>query len=175
MRKDPPDPNAGIVLYQSPDGGAPLSVRLQGQTVWLTQAQMAELFQTTPQNITIHVANIYADGELSEDATCKEYLQVRTEGARTVERATKHYSLDMIIAVGYRVRSQRGTQFRQWATATLAEYMTKGFVLDDARLKEARTRANRTTPALRLNIEARTKKLVDQKLAELTPMLGLRE
>jgi len=138
MRKDRPDSGSGIVLYQSSDGGPTLSVRLQGQTVWLTQAQMAELFQTTPQNITMHVANIYAEGELPEEATCKDYLQVRTEGARTVGRATKHYSLDMIIAVGYRVRSPRGTQFRQWATATLAEYMTKGFVLDDARLKEAR-------------------------------------
>src|SRR6185369_14408663 len=138
MREDRPDPGSGIVLYQSPDGGATLSVRLQGQTVWLTQAQMAELFQTTPQNITMHVANVYADGELPEEATCKDYLQVRIEGSRTVERATKHYSLDMIIAVGYRVRSSRGTQFRQWATATLAEYLTKGFALDDARLKEAR-------------------------------------
>lgn len=138
MSQGKPEPTPGIVLYQSPDGGPALSVRLQGQTAWLTQAQMAELFQTTPQNITMHIANIYADGELPEEATCKEYLQVRAEGARRVERATKHYSLDMIIAVGYRVRSARGTQFRQWATATLAEYLTKGFALDDTRLKEAK-------------------------------------
>lgn len=128
----------GFVLYEAPDGRSRLSVRLEGTTVWLTQAQMAELFQTTPQNITIHIANVYDDRELPEEATCKEYLQVRTEGTRTAERATKHYSLDMIIAVGYRVRSARGTQFRQWATATLAEYLTKGFVLDDTRLKDAK-------------------------------------
>lgn len=138
MSHEQPHPSPGIVLYQSPDGGPTLSVRLQGQTAWLTQAQMAELFQTTPQNITMHIANVYGDGELPEEATCKDYLQVRAEGGRRVERATKHYSLDMIIAVGYRVRSARGTQFRQWATATLAEYLTKGFALDDQRLKDAK-------------------------------------
>jgi len=136
---NPDSPTPGFVLYEAPDGRSRLSVRLEGKTVWLTQAQMGELFQTTPQNITTHVANVYADGELAQEATCKEYLQVRAEGARMVERATKHYSLDMIIAVGYRVRSGRGTQFRQWATATLAEYLTKGFAMDDTRLKEART------------------------------------
>lgn len=129
----------GFVLYASPDGRSRLSVRLEGKTVWLTQAQMAELFQTTPQNITMHIANVYDDRELAEEATCKELLQVREEGSRRVERLTKHYSLDVIIAVGYRVRSGRGTQFRQWATATLSEYLHKGFALDDARLKEARS------------------------------------
>ncbi len=138
MSEAKPQTTSGFVLYQSPDGGARLSVRLDGQTAWLTQAQMAELFQTTPQNITIHVGNVYEEGELPEPATCKEYLQVRDEGGRQVQRATKHYSLDMIIAVGYRVRSGRGTQFRQWATATLAEYLTKGFALDDQRLKDAK-------------------------------------
>lgn len=138
MQREMPEKKHGIVLYKSHDGSTALTVRLQGQTVWLTQAQMAELFQTTPQNITMHIANVYADGELPESATCKDYLQVQTEGRRTVERATKHYSLDVILAVGYRVRSPRGTQFRQWATATLSEYLTKGFVLDDARLKEDR-------------------------------------
>ncbi len=140
MASENPYPHSGapgFVLYEAPDGRSRLSVRLEGRTVWLTQAQMAELFQTTPQNITIHVANVYAEGELPEEATCKEFLQVRVEGSRTVELTTKHYALDMIIAVGYRVRSARGTQFRQWATATLSEYLTKGFVLDDARLKEA--------------------------------------
>jgi len=142
MASENPYPHSGapgFVLYEAPDGRSRLSVRLEGRTVWLTQAQMAELFQTTPQNITIHVANVYAEGELPEEATCKEFLQVRVEGSRTVERTTKHYALDMIIAVGYRVRSARGTQFRQWATATLSEYLTKGFVLDDARLKEAKS------------------------------------
>jgi len=128
----------GFVLYQAPDGKSRLSVRLEGKTVWLTQAQMAELFQTTKQNISLHVRNILEDKELPAAATVKEYLTVQTEGTRNVERSLEHYSLDMIIAVGYRVRSGRGTQFRQWATATLAEYLTKGFALDDARLKEAK-------------------------------------
>jgi hypothetical protein len=139
MSHEKPEPTPGIVLYQSPDGGPALSVRLQGRTAWLTQAQMAELFQTTKQNISLHIRNILEDGELPAAATVKEYLTVQTEGTRSVERSVEHYSLDMIIAVGYRVRSARGTQFRQWATATLAEYLTKGFALDDTRLKEART------------------------------------
>jgi len=100
---------------------------------------MAELYQTTPQNITIHLKSIYADGELVEAATCKEYLQVRQEGARQVQRALKHYNLDAILAVGYRVRSARGTEFRQWATSRLSELLVKGFTMDDERLKEGRT------------------------------------
>ena len=126
-----------LLIYR--DGALNLQVRLDGQTVWLTQAQMAELFQTTPQNITIHIKGIYEDGELGEAATCKDYLQVRAEGDRQVQRALKHYSLDMILAIGYRVRSARGTQFRQWATAQLHELLVKGFVLDDERIKAGRT------------------------------------
>ena len=139
MSQDTPTPPPGIVLYQSPDGGPTLTVRLQGRTAWLTQAQMAELFQTTKQNISLHIHNVLEDRELPAEATVKDYLTVQSEGTRRVERSVEHYSLDMIIAVGYRVRSGRGTQFRQWATATLGEYLTKGFALDDARLKEART------------------------------------
>ncbi len=138
-RPDSSDPNPGLVLFRPNDGGNELRVRLEGETVWLTQAQMAELFQSTPQNITIHLKAIYEEGELSEAATCKDYLQVRDEGQRSVKRMLKHYSLDAILAVGYRVRSTRGTQFRQWATATLSEYLTKGFVMDDERLKEGRS------------------------------------
>lgn len=126
-----------MLIYQ--DGGLNLQVRLDGETVWLTQAQIAELFQTTPQNITLHIAAIYEDGELGLEATCKDYLQVQTEGERQVRRSLKHYSLDMILAVGYRVRSQRGTQFRQWATARLSELLVKGFTLDDERIKAGRT------------------------------------
>lgn len=129
----------GFVLYASPDGRSRFSVRLEGKTVWLTQAQMAELFQTTKQNISLHIRNILEELELPRSATVKEYLTVQQEGDRRVERSVEHYSLDMIIAVGYRVRSGRGTQFRQWATATLSEYLHKGFALDDARLKEARS------------------------------------
>jgi len=130
--------SATFALYQPNDGTGAVRVRIEGETVWLTQAQMAELYQTTPQNITIHIKGIYEDGEQSEKATCKDYLQVRTEGGRRVERALKHYNLDVILAVGFRVRSLRGTQFRQWATATLSEFLAKGFALDDERLKEGR-------------------------------------
>ena len=142
MTKDRPNderPASEIILYQMEDGTTRLSVRLEGETVWLTQAAMAELFQTTPQNVTIHVKSIYEDGELEAEATCKDYLQVRSEGTRQVERRLKHYNLDVVIAVGYRVRSHRGTQFRRWATERLREYVVKGFAMDDERLKEVRT------------------------------------
>jgi hypothetical protein len=122
-----------VIIYR--DGALRLQVKLDAQTAWVTQAGMAELFQTTPQNITIHIKSIYADGEQIEAATCKEYLQVRTEGGRQVKRGLKHYNLDMILAVGYRVRSHRGTQFRQWATSRLSELLVKGFTLDDERIK----------------------------------------
>ncbi|TAN06587.1 MAG: hydroxyacid dehydrogenase [Rhodanobacteraceae bacterium] len=124
-----------LILYRTEDARTRIEVRLEGGTVWLTQAQMAELFQTTPQNITTHLRRIYADAELQPDATCKDYLQVRPEGGRSVERRLKHYNLDAVLAVGYRVRSARGTQFRQWATQRLHEYLVKGFALDDERLK----------------------------------------
>lgn len=124
-----------LILYRTEDARTRIEVRLEGGTVWLTQAQMADLFQTTPQNITTHLRGIYADGELQPEATCKDYLQVRPEGGRSVERRLKHYNLDAILAVGYRVRSARGTQFRQWATQRLHEYLVKGFALDDERLK----------------------------------------
>jgi len=132
---DSSGPGSEIAIYQTADGGTRLAVRLQDETVWLTQHLMAELYQTTPQNITIHIKTIYEDAELSEEATCKEYLQVRTEGQRAVKRRLKHYNLDMILAIGYRVRSPRGVQFRQWATERLREYLIKGFTLDDDRLK----------------------------------------
>ncbi len=128
-------PSGEIILYPRADGMTALEVRLDGDTVWLTQAQMAELFQTTPQNITLHLKAIFAEGELDEVATCKDYLQVRQEGKRQVSRALRHYDLKAIIAVGYRVRSPRGTQFRIWATERLREYLVKGFTMDDARLK----------------------------------------
>jgi hypothetical protein len=131
----PPDGN--ILIYR--EGAANLQVRLDGRTVWLTQAAMAELYQTTPQNITLHLQSIYDDRELDETATCKEYLQVRQEGVRSVRRSLKHYNLDVIIAVGYRVRSARGTAFRQWATARLAELLAKGFTIDAERIKAGRT------------------------------------
>jgi hypothetical protein len=127
-----------LLLYQTEDGEKRIEVRLQDETVWMTQAAMAELYQTTPQNITLHLKAIYREGELDEPATCKEYLQVQPEGARRVGRSRKFYNLPAIIAVGYRVRSRRGTQFRIWATERLNEYLVKGFTMDDDRLKEVR-------------------------------------
>jgi hypothetical protein len=124
-----------FLLYQTEDGQTRIDVRLQDDTVWMTQAAMAELYQTTPQNVTLHLKAIYTEGELEEPATCKEYLQVQREGARTVSRGRKFYSLPAIIAVGYRVKSSRGTQFRRWATERLNEYLVKGFMMDDERLK----------------------------------------
>ncbi len=126
-----------FLIYQTEDGQSRLQVRMEGETVWLSQRDMADLFQTTPQNVTMHIASLYEEGELVEAATCKDYLQVRSEGERQVQRSVKHYNLDVIISVGYRVKSLRGTQFRIWATQRLREYIVKGFTLDDERLKQA--------------------------------------
>jgi len=128
-------PGGELLLYQTEDGRTRIECRFENETLWLTQAQMAELFQTTPQNITLHLKSIYEEGEQAEEATCKSYLQVRQEGERTIKRQVRHYRLEVVLAVGFRVRSHRGTQFRQWATARLQEYLLKGFVLDDERLK----------------------------------------
>jgi hypothetical protein len=130
-------PQGEFLLYQTEDGQTRIECRFAGESIWLTQGQMAELFQTTTQNITIHLKKIYNEGELTEEATCKRYLQVQMEGGRRVERNLKHYDLDAIISVGYRVNSHRGTQFRIWATRRLREYLVKGFAMDDARLKLA--------------------------------------
>ncbi len=124
-----------LLLYRGEDGRERIEVRLQNETVWLSQAAMAELFETTKQNISLHLKNIFDEGELSTEATVKDYLTVRTEGKREVSRSVAHYNLEAIIAVGYRVRSRRGTQFRRWATEQLREFLVKGFAMDDARLK----------------------------------------
>lgn len=124
-----------IVIYQTESGQTKIDVRLENETVWLTQKLMAELFQTTPQNITIHLKNIFEEGELQEDTTCKDFLQVQKEGNRMVERNQKFYNLDAIISVGYRIKSHVATKFRIWATQRIKEYIVKGFVMDDERLK----------------------------------------
>ncbi len=126
-----------LLVYQTEDGRVKLDVRLENESLWLTQAMMADLFQTTPQNITIHLKCIYDEGELALEATCKDFLQVQQEGGRTVQRQKKFYSLDAIISVGYRVKSVIATRFRIWATERLREYIVKGFTMDDERLKEA--------------------------------------
>ena len=127
--------NGEILLYQTDEGRTRIECRFADESLWLSQGLMAELFQTTPQNITRHLKALYAEGEIEESATCKEYLQVRREGSRNVRRAVKHYNLDAILSVGYRVRSDRGAQFRRWATERPREYLVKGFAMDDDRLK----------------------------------------
>jgi hypothetical protein len=129
------EPQTSVILYQTEDGRTRIQCRFENETLWLTQAQIAKLFETTAQNVTLHLKSIFAEGELVEEATCKDYLQVRREGDRAVSRSLRHYRLEAILAVGYRVRSHRGTQFRQWATARLTEYLVKGFTMDDERLK----------------------------------------
>src|ERR1017187_2142671 len=147
-------PASEMILYQTEDNQTRIEVRLENETVWLTQAQMAELFQTTQQNVSLHIQNIYEEGELTPEtthkeslsvqpkgqaqptATVKEFLIVRQEGSRQVSRSVEHYNLDVIISVGYRVKSHRGTQFRIWATQRLREYIVKGFTMDDERLKQ---------------------------------------
>lgn len=125
-----------IIIYNSGAGRTDLQFRMAGQTVWANLNELAELFATTRQNLTMHISNIYQSAELEEVGTCKDFLQVQTEGGREVQRQIKHYNLDLIIAVGYRVNSHFATRFRQWATKILVEYAVKGFAMDDARLKE---------------------------------------
>jgi len=124
-----------ILIYPTERGQTKIEVRLENETVWLTQKLMAELFQTTKQNISLHIQNIYNEGELPPEVTVKEYLTVQKEGDRQVSRTVDFYNLDMIISVGYRIKSHVATRFRQWATQRLREYIVKGFVLDDERLK----------------------------------------
>lgn len=124
-----------IVIYQSEDGKTKIDVKLEEETVWLSQQQMAELFNTSRSNIIEHINNIYAEEELSKNLTCQNFRQVRKEGNRNVSREIPFYNLDMIISLGYRIKSKIATNFRKWATERLKEYMIKGFALDDERLK----------------------------------------
>ena len=128
--------NDKIIIYQTDDGNTQIDVRFENETVWLTQAQMVELFQTTKQNVSLHVNNVYKECELEEKSTVKEYLTVQNEGKRSVRRMVKYYNLDVIISVGYRVKSQRGTQFRIWANRVLKEYLVKGYAVNERIHKE---------------------------------------
>ena len=128
-------PDNQIAFYQSPDGSVNIEVLYAEENIWLPQRRIAELFDTTPQNITQHLKNTYAEGELDASATCKDFLQVQNEGGRDIQRNFTFYSLEAIIAVGYRVNSERGMQFRQWATGILKNYIHKGYVLDSNRMK----------------------------------------
>jgi hypothetical protein len=132
---DEPLPQSQIILYQAEDGRTRIQCRFEDETVWLTQALMAELFQIGVGTVNHHLKAIFSEGELRPEATIRYYRIVRTEGARRIARQIEHYNLEAILAVGFRVRSHRGTQFRQWATARLTEYLVKGFTMDDERLK----------------------------------------
>ena len=125
-----------IVIYQTEDGQTQIDVRLENETVWLTQAQMVDLFQTTKQNVSLHVGNVFKEGELEQEATVKEYLTVQKEGKRDVTRQVKYYNLDVIISVGYRVKSKRGTAFRIWARKVLKDYLVKGYAVNERIRKE---------------------------------------
>lgn len=125
-----------VIIYETESGQTQVSVRLDAETVWLTQRQLAELLDTSADNVSLHLKNIFASGELAESATTEDYSVVQSEGARTVTRIVKHYNLDAIISVGYRVNSKRGVQFRQWATRTLREHLVQGYTLNSTRLAE---------------------------------------
>lgn len=145
-------PGGELVVYEAPDGDVALEVRLEQETVWLTQRQMADVFRTTPRNVGTHLTNVFADGELERAATAKDFFVVRSEGRRRVRRAVTHYNLDAIISVGYRVSSKRAVRFRQWATRTLREHLVSGYTLNQRRLAERGLREARET----LDLLART-------------------
>jgi hypothetical protein len=129
------EPGGELILYQAEDGRTRIQVRFDQGSIWLSQAQIADLYQTSVPNVIQHIQNVLEEKELRAEATTKDYLVVRIEGARKVRREVQHYNLDMVLAIGYRVRSERGTAFRQWATSRLSEYLVKGFTMDDERLK----------------------------------------
>lgn len=133
--KDKPRPESDLILYQTEDGRTRIQCRFENETVWLSQALIAELFAKDVRTINEHLVNIFDEGELSREATIRKFRIVRQEGTREVRREVEHYNLDAILAVGFRVRSHRGTQFRQWAIGRLNEYLVKGFTMDDERLK----------------------------------------
>ena len=137
------NPTENIVVYHSTDHAVQLDVQLAEDTVWLSQKQMAQLFDTTSQNITLHIGNIYREQELIQSATCKDFLQVQEEGGKEKRRLTKFYNLDVIISVGYRVKSKRGTQFRQWANIVLKNYLLHGYAISN-RLENLEQRVSKT-------------------------------
>ena len=155
-------PGGEVVVYEAADGEVQVDVRLDSETVWLTQRQMAHVFDTTPENVLMHLRNVFSSGELEQTATTKDFLVVQTEGKRRVRRTLKHYNLDAIVSVGYRVNSRRGVRFRQWATRTLREHLVRGFTLNERRLAERGLREARET----LDLLART--LQSQALVDNT-------
>ncbi len=130
------EPKGEILVYRRDDGTPAVEVQLVDETLWLSQQQIADLFQTSRTNVVEHVQNVYADGELAPEATCRDFRQVRQEGSRQVTRTLPFYYLDLVISVGYRVKSMLATRFRIWATERLREYLVKGFTMDDEKLKQ---------------------------------------
>ena len=155
-------PGGEVVVYEAQDGEVRVDVRLEQETVWLSQRDMAEVFDTTPENVLMHLRNVFSSGELNAEATTKEFLVVRTEGRRQVRRRIRHYNLDAIISVGYRVNSRRGVRFRQWATSPLRDHLVRGFTLNERRLAERGLREARET----LDLLSRT--LLNQELVDET-------
>jgi len=142
--------NNALIIYQASTGAIELPIDATSETIWATQKQIAEVFDVTPQNITQHLASIYSEGEMDETATCKESLQVRKEGDREIRRTVKLYDLDVIIAVGYRINSSRGTSFRKWATRTLRGYLTEGYAINPTRIEHNRTQFTKALEDLKL-------------------------
>ena len=136
MQNDDSNKKGDIIIYQSEDGLTRIDVRLEQESVWLTQQQMADLYHSSRTNVVEHIQHIYEEGELTEDSTCRKFRQVQQEGKRFVSREIPYYNLDMIISLGYRVHSRVATQFRRWATERIKEYIIKGFTMDDERLKQ---------------------------------------
>ena len=156
-----------ITIYQSDDGSAQINVQFEQDTVWLTQAQMAELFETTPQNITMHLKSVYSEQELDANATCKNFLQVRKEGTRNVRRKQLHYNLDAIISVGYRVKSVRATQFRIWANSVLKEYLVRGYAINERRLVQKEQEVKLLKDGIQILSRAIEEKSTDNELLTL--------
>ena len=143
-----PSPGGEVVVYEAPDGEVRVDVRLEQETVWLSQREMAMVFDTTPANVLMHLRNVFSSKELEAEATTKDFLVVRTEGRRQVKRRIKHYDLDAIVSVGYRVNSKRGVRFRQWATRALRDHLVRGFTVHERRLAERGLREARETLGL---------------------------
>ena len=158
------DNNNAVILYQSPDGTASLEVRLDHETVWLTQKQMAELFGKNSDTIGLHILNIYKEGELTEEGTAEDSSVVQIEGQRHIRRPIRFYNLDVIISVGYRVKSQQGTRFRQWATRVMRDHIVKGYTVNEQRLKEESTKLQE----MRQTVELLARTLANQELVSET-------
>ena len=139
-----------IIIYKNENGNISFEAKLEDETIWLTQDMMAKLFETTSQNITMHIKNIYDEDELEQNSTCKDFLQVRKEGKRAVSRKLAFYNLDMILSVGYRIKSKTATQFRKWATTVLKEYMTKGYAINEHKLKQEQDKVKTLQDTIKL-------------------------